>query len=64
MSSGSSGSSPVVIDLFCGAGGLSEGLNQAGIRPVVGVDFDKHSVATFRHNHPGVPDEVGWNQRY
>lgn len=55
MSSGSSGSSPVVIDLFCGAGGLSEGLSQAGIRPVVGVDFDKHAVATYRHNHPGVP---------
>lgn len=46
---------PVVIDLFCGAGGLSEGLRQAGFLPVVGVDFDKHAVATYRHNHPGVP---------
>jgi DNA-cytosine methyltransferase len=44
-----------VIDLFCGAGGLSEGLRQAGINPVAGVDFDKHAVATYRHNHPGVP---------
>ncbi|MBQ1784211.1 MAG: DNA cytosine methyltransferase [Gammaproteobacteria bacterium] len=51
----SGGSSPIVIDLFCGAGGLSEGLRQAGFRPVVGVDFDKHAVATYRHNHPGVP---------
>jgi DNA (cytosine-5)-methyltransferase 1 len=51
----SSGSGPVVIDLFCGAGGLSEGLKQAGFRPVVGVDFDKHAAATYRHNHPGVP---------
>lgn len=51
----SSGLPPVVIDLFCGAGGLSEGLLQAGIQPVAGVDFDKHSVATYRHNHPGVP---------
>lgn len=51
----SSGSGPVVIDLFCGAGGLSEGLRQAGFRPVVGVDFDKHAVATYRLNHPGVP---------
>jgi len=44
-----------VIDLFCGAGGLSEGLRQAGLKPVAGVDFDKHAVATYRHNHPGVP---------
>lgn len=51
----SGGSGPVVIDLFCGAGGLSEGLRQAGFRPVVGVDFDKHAAATYRHNHPGVP---------
>lgn len=51
----SNGSGPVVIDLFCGAGGLSEGLRQAGFRPVVGVDFDKHAAATYRHNHPGVP---------
>lgn len=50
-----SGSSPSVIDLFCGAGGLSEGLRQAGMTPVAGVDFDKHAVATYRHNHPGVP---------
>lgn len=51
-----SGSSDlVVIDLFCGAGGLSEGLRQAGFRPVAAVDFDKHAAATYRHNHPGVP---------
>ena len=43
----SDGSSPVVIDLFCGAGGLSEGLAQAGFRPVVGVDFDAHAAATI-----------------
>ena len=51
----SGGSGPTVIDLFCGAGGLSEGLRQAGFRPVVGVDFDKHAAQTYRHNHPGVP---------
>lgn len=51
----SDGSGPSVIDLFCGAGGLSEGLRQAGFVPKVGVDFDKHAAATYRHNHPGVP---------
>ena len=46
---------PTVIDLFCGAGGLSEGLRQAGFSPVVGVDYERHSAATYRKNHPGVP---------
>lgn len=51
----SDGSGPSLIDLFCGAGGLSEGLRQAGFRPRVGVDFDRNAAATYRHNHPGVP---------
>ena len=51
--SGDSG--PSVVDLFCGAGGLSEGLRQAGFVPRVGLDFDKHAANTYRHNHPGVP---------
>ena len=41
------------IDLFCGAGGLSEGLRMAGFDTKVGVDFEKHAMATFRENHPG-----------
>jgi DNA (cytosine-5)-methyltransferase 1 len=45
-------SRPVVIDLFCGAGGLSEGLTQAGFDVRVGVDFDPHALATFSENHP------------
>jgi DNA (cytosine-5)-methyltransferase 1 len=51
----SDGSGPSVIDLFCGAGGLSEGLRQAGFVPKLGIDFDKHAAATYRHNHPDVP---------
>lgn len=43
---------PVVIDLFCGAGGLSEGLRQAGFDPRVAVDFDKNAIATYKANHP------------
>jgi len=45
-------SRPVVIDLFCGAGGLSEGLTQAGFDVRVGLDFDPHALATFSENHP------------
>ena len=47
-----SGGSPIVVDLFCGAGGLSNGLTQAGFRPILGIDFDKVATATYRANHP------------
>jgi DNA (cytosine-5)-methyltransferase 1 len=44
--------SPVVIDLFCGAGGLSAGLSEAGFKPILGIDFDPHCLATYQANHP------------
>lgn len=43
---------PVCVDLFCGAGGLSDGLRMAGFRPVYALDFDKHAAATYKRNHP------------
>src|SRR5438477_9465368 len=43
---------PVVIDLFCGAGGLSEGLSQAGFDPRVAIDFDANALKTYKANHP------------
>lgn len=45
---------PVVVDLFCGAGGLSEGLRQAGFQPVLGLDYNKHATATYAANNVGV----------
>jgi len=39
-------------DLFCGAGGLSQGLTEAGFHVALGVDFDANSLATFSANHP------------
>lgn len=44
---------PVAIDLFCGAGGLSNGLMQAGFKVALGLDFDSHALKTFEANHPG-----------
>lgn len=38
------------VDLFCGAGGLSLGLKNAGIMPVFAADFDAHSCATYKRN--------------
>jgi DNA (cytosine-5)-methyltransferase 1 len=40
-------------DLFCGAGGLTEGLRQAGFRVVVAADHDPDACATYRLNFPG-----------
>jgi len=44
--------SMTVIDLFCGAGGLSEGFRQAGVHVLAGQDFDAHAGATFTATHP------------
>jgi DNA (cytosine-5)-methyltransferase 1 len=43
---------PLAIDLFCGAGGLSLGLEQAGFDVALGVDLDGHHVATHERNFP------------
>ena len=43
-----------MIDLFCGAGGLSNGLRQAGLVPVAAVDSDRHAVSSYRQNHRGI----------
>jgi len=46
---------PVAVDLFAGAGGLSEGFEQAGFRIALAVDGDRNAAQTYRANHPGVP---------
>jgi DNA (cytosine-5)-methyltransferase 1 len=39
------------IDIFSGAGGFSCGLEMAGMKCVLGVDFNKNAMETFAHNH-------------
>jgi DNA (cytosine-5)-methyltransferase 1 len=39
------------IDLFCGAGGLSEGFHQAGFTVVAGNDLDEVAGQTFAASH-------------
>ncbi len=39
------------IDIFSGAGGFSCGLEQAGMRCILGIDYEKHAIETFKHNH-------------
>jgi DNA (cytosine-5)-methyltransferase 1 len=45
---------PRAIDLFCGAGGLTEGLRQAGYRVVGAVDSEAAACSTYSLNHRGV----------
>lgn len=40
------------VDLFCGAGGLSEGLRAAGYEIPFAVDLDPTACETYRLNHP------------
>jgi DNA (cytosine-5)-methyltransferase 1 len=42
-----------VLDLFCGAGGLSEGFRQAGFNVVMGIDHNETALKTFMKNHLG-----------
>jgi DNA (cytosine-5)-methyltransferase 1 len=39
------------IDLFCGAGGLSEGFRQSGFHVLAGQDYDDQAGATFAATH-------------
>ena len=44
----------IAYDFFCGAGGLTRGLLDAGIQVVAGFDCDKGCRATYEHNNRGV----------
>lgn len=48
---------PRVIDLFTGAGGLSEGFHRAGFEIAAAVDMDPVALRTHWLNHPSVRDE-------
>lgn len=42
---------PTTIDLFSGAGGITEGFKQAGYECVFANDINDHAMRTFRRNH-------------
>lgn len=46
-------SEPRAIDLFCGPGGLSRGLEDAGFRVVAAAELEPLAADTYRDNFPG-----------
>jgi DNA (cytosine-5)-methyltransferase 1 len=40
------------VDLFCGCGGTSEGLKQAGFKVIAAIDNDPRVAETYKANHP------------
>lgn len=50
---------PKAADLFCGAGGLSLGLAEAGYDVILAVDHDDEALETHRAHHPGL--SVNWD---
>jgi DNA (cytosine-5)-methyltransferase 1 len=40
------------VDLFCGAGGMTQGLLQAGFQPIASVEINEIASATHRKNFP------------
>lgn len=43
-------SRPTVVELFAGGGGMALGLEEAGLRHVALVEWDKHCVSSLRRN--------------
>ena len=43
----------VAVDLFCGAGGLTRGLLNSGIKVVKGYDLDEKALMTYEKNNKG-----------
>lgn len=48
------------VDLFCGAGGLSKGLEMSGLEGICGLDWFKEACMTYNHNfdHPFVNGDI------
>jgi DNA (cytosine-5)-methyltransferase 1 len=50
---------PRVLDLFCGAGGLSLGFEKMGFQVLGGVDHDSNAMETYKRNFPSA---LSWRE--
>lgn len=48
---------PTIVDLFCGAGGLSLGFKQVGFKTLFANDMDSLCIETYKYNHPEIPEK-------
>jgi len=44
------------IDLFCGCGGFSLGMERAGLSGLAAIDFNKEAIAVFKKNFSQIPN--------
>ena len=51
---------PIVIDLFCGCGGMSLGSSRAGFNVVAGIDKDTRALASHTQNFPNAK-HLAWD---
>jgi DNA (cytosine-5)-methyltransferase 1 len=49
-------SSPIFMDLFCGAGGMSLGFRNAGFLPILALDADASATRTYMYNDPTIAE--------
>jgi DNA (cytosine-5)-methyltransferase 1 len=43
------------LDLFCGCGGFTLGMERAGFHTLAAIDNNPEAIAVFRHNFPHIP---------
>ncbi len=43
---------PLIVDLFCGAGGLSTGFEMAGFEVALGIELEPTFAETIQKYHP------------
>ena len=46
-----------LVDLFCGAGGLSLGFIEEGFTVKLANDIEEVCIESYRYNHPELPDK-------